>query len=246
MKTRAPLVRFVVVALVLTASDSFAPAPLCAKGAGETADNAASDIEFVMPWGGSYIPDGPLVVAGRLPAGAGRVDLLLDGVPVADVTRETRTFVATISPSSGKHELVVRAGELSAKLRFTYGAGRSAARYIYHRPVLEGRCAECHAGMRRGTANAESDTCKSCHRALGVIFPYVHGPVAAGRCLVCHDPHGSSWPSLMPETAKTMCTKCHDQPTTITHVETSRSRVCYLCHNPHASMNKKFLYDIVK
>jgi predicted CXXCH cytochrome family protein len=43
-----------------------------------------------------------------------------------------------------------------------------------------------------------------------------------------------------------MCTGCHDQPGSLAHVEKASSRVCYLCHNPHASMNRKFLYDIVK
>jgi predicted CXXCH cytochrome family protein len=74
----------------------------------------------------------------------------------------------------------------------------------------------------------------------------VHGPLAAGKCLVCHEPHGSSWPSLTLADARTMCTRCHDQPGSLAHVEKARSRVCYLCHNPHASMNRKFLYDIVK
>jgi predicted CXXCH cytochrome family protein len=64
--------------------------------------------------------------------------------------------------------------------------------------------------------------------------------------VVCHEPHGSSWPSLTVADARTMCVSCHDQPGSLEHVEKSRSRVCYLCHNPHASMNKKFLYNIVK
>ena len=112
--------------------------------------------------------------------------------------------------------------------------------------MLEGRCAECHAGVRRPAANAESETCKTCHRKLAMIYPYVHGPLAAGKCVVCHDPHGSTWPALTVADARSMCIACHDQPGSLDHVEKARSRVCHLCHNPHASMNKKFLYDIVK
>ena len=200
-----------------------------------------------MPAAGAFIPAGTVVVAGRLPAGAGFVNLLLDGVPVPDIAREGRTFSATLAPGAGAHTLEARAGDLDARLVFSYGSGgRGAVHYRYHTPVLEGRCTECHAGIRRPVANAESETCKACHRKLALIYPYVHGPLAVGKCLVCHEPHGSSWPSLTVADARTMCTTCHDQPGSLEHVEKSRSQVCYLCHNPHASMNRKFLYDIVK
>lgn len=208
---------------------------------------AAGEIEFVMPAAGAFIPAGPVVVAGRLPAGAGFLNLLLDGRPVADIARDGRTFSSTLTPGPGTHTLVARAGALEAHLTFTFGSGgRGAPPYRYHTPVLEGRCAECHAGVRRRSTSAEAQTCKPCHRKLAVIYPYVHGPLAAGKCVVCHDPHGSSWPSLAVADARTMCTRCHDQPQSLDHVEKARSRVCQLCHNPHASMNKKFLYDIVK
>jgi predicted CXXCH cytochrome family protein len=215
--------------------------------AADTAKPPAVAIEFVMPAAGAFIPAGTVIVAGRLPEGAGFVNLLLDGAPVAGTTREGRTFSAKLTPSPGPHTLEARAGDLGAILPFTSGSGgRGKTPYRYHVPVLEGRCAECHAGVRRSAANAESETCKSCHRKLAVIYPHVHGPLAAGKCVVCHEPHGSSWPSLTVADARTMCTTCHDQPGSLDHVEKARSRVCYLCHNPHASMNKKFLYDIVR
>jgi predicted CXXCH cytochrome family protein len=204
-------------------------------------------IEFVMPAPGAFIPAGTVVAAGRLPEDAGFVNLLLDGAPVATTTRSGRTFWASLTPGPGAHTLEARAGDLEASLRFTFGSGgRGLAPYRYHVPVLEGRCAECHAGVRRPATNAESETCKSCHRKLATIYPYVHGPLAAGKCVVCHEPHGSSWPALTVADARAMCVSCHDQPGSTEHVAKSRSRVCYLCHNPHASMNKKFLYDIVK
>jgi len=199
-----------------------------------------------MPAAGAFIPAGLVVVAGRLPERAGFVNLLLDGAPVS-ITRDGRTFWTNLTPGPGPHTLEARAGELGANLSFTSGSGgRGFVPYRYHTPVLEGRCAECHAGIRRGTATAEADTCKTCHRKLAMIYPFVHGPLAASKCLVCHDPHGSRWPSLTVADAKTMCTACHDQPGSLDHVEQARSQVCYLCHNPHASMNRKFLYDIVK
>jgi predicted CXXCH cytochrome family protein len=211
------------------------------------ADAAPAAIEFVMPTAGAFIASGPVVVAGRLPPDAGFVNLLLDGVPIADVAREGRTFSAMLAPGAGAHTVDVRAGALESSLRFTFGSGgRGAVPYRYHAPVLEKRCVECHDGVRRPEAAAEAATCKSCHRKLAVIYPYVHGPLAAGKCVVCHDPHGSAWPSLTVADAPRMCTHCHDQPGSLQHVEKARSRVCYLCHNPHASMNRKLLYDIVK
>ena len=218
-----------------------------AARASDIAKPAAVTIEFVMPAAGAFIPAGTVIVAGRLPDGAGFVNLLLDGAPVADIARSGRTFSVNLTPGPGPHTLEARAGDLGARLLFTFGSGgRGRAPYRYHVPVLEGRCAECHAGVRRPAANAESETCKSCHRKLATIYPYVHGPLAGGKCVVCHEPHGSSWPSLMVADARTMCLTCHDQPGSLDHVEKARSRVCYLCHNPHASMNRKFLYDIVK
>ena len=218
-----------------------------AARAADTAKPAAAAIEFVMPAAGAFIPAGTVIVAGRLPDGAGFVNLLLDGAPVADIARSGRTFSANLAPGPGPHTLEARAGDLGARLLFTSGSGgRGRAPYRYHVPVLEGRCAECHAGVRRPAANAESETCKTCHRKLATIYPYVHGPLAGGKCVVCHEPHGSSWPSLTIADARTMCTACHDQPGSLDHVEKARSRVCYLCHNPHASMNRKFLYEIVK
>jgi len=166
---------------------------------------------------------------------------------VTEITREGRTFTATIAPALGTHALEARAGELVAKLSFTFGSGgRGTMPYRYHAPVVEGRCAECHAGVRQPSPSAEAAACTACHRKLAMIYPYVHGPLAAGKCVVCHDPHGSSWPALTVASARTMCTSCHDQPGSLEHVEKARSQVCYLCHNPHASMNKKLLYNIVK
>lgn len=208
---------------------------------------APAAVEFVMPAAGAFIPAGAVVVAGRLPEGAGFVNLLLDGAPVAEIVREGRTFFALLAPEPGPHTVEARAGDQAASLVFTFGAGGTdLAPYRFHAPVLERRCAECHAGMRQTSRNAEANTCRSCHRKLMLIFPFLHGPVAAGKCLVCHDPHGSTWPALTVADARTMCTRCHDQPGSLEHAEKTLSRVCYLCHNPHAGMNRKLLYDIVR
>jgi len=200
-----------------------------------------------MPAEGSFIPGGPVLVAGRLPAGVSWANLLLDGVAVPDAVVAGGTFTARLSPVPGRHRLEVRSAAGTAALDFVYArGGGGAAPYRYHRPVLEDRCPECHAGARGKEPGEEARTCVGCHRSLAVIYPYVHGPVAAGACLACHDPHGASRPALTKADARELCTGCHDQPSTMAHVEKARSQVCYLCHNPHASMNRKFLYNIVR
>jgi len=224
---------------------------LAAATAGRAGDDAKpappAAIEFLMPATGAFIPSGTVIVAGRVPPGAGFVNLLIDGSPLAEVTRDGDTFSARLTPRPGPHTLEARAGDRSAIITFAAGTGgKGAPPYRYHTPVLEGRCAECHTGLRRKTARAEADTCTACHRKLAVAFPYVHGPVAAGKCLICHDPHGSSRPALMTAEPKPLCTGCHDQPSSLEHIDKARSRVCHLCHNPHASMNRRLLYDIVK
>jgi predicted CXXCH cytochrome family protein len=237
------LLRSLIPTLIACAPGFVSPPPTTAAESPGT----PAVIEFVMPAAKAFIPAGSIVVAGKLPAGAGFLNLLLDGSPVGEISREGAAFSAVLTPAAGPHTLEARAGMLSSTLSFTYGVGgRDLAPYRYHAPVLQGRCAECHAGVRRGTASAEADTCKGCHRKLAMLYPYIHGPLAAGKCLVCHDPHGSRWPSLTLSDAQTMCIACHDQPGSLTHAQNARSRVCYLCHNPHASMNRKFLYDIVK
>jgi len=210
-------------------------------------DPPEAGIEFVMPEAGAFIPGGRVLVAGRLPKGSSWANVLLDGTAVPDAVVAGRTFTAWLSPVPGRHRLEVRVGERSATLEFVYArGGGGAAPYRYHRPVLEERCPECHAGARGKAPGEEARTCTGCHRSLAIAYPYVHGPVAAGTCLVCHDPHGSSRPALTPVEARELCTRCHDQPSTMKHVEGARSRVCYLCHNPHAGMNRKLLYDIVR
>ena len=231
-----------VLAIALLANPGRAAAPPAPD-----APDAGEGVVFVMPAEGSFIPGGPVIVAGRLPKGSSWANLLLDGAAVPEAVVAGGTFLARLSPEPGRHEVEVRVGELSARLSFVYARGGGGAPpYRYHRPVLEDRCAECHAGVRADAPRAEFRTCTGCHRTLAVVFPYVHGPVAAGQCLVCHDPHGSSLPALAPVLAREMCTRCHDQPSTLQHVEKARSRVCYLCHNPHASMSRRLLYDIVK
>jgi predicted CXXCH cytochrome family protein len=212
--------------------------PHSAKGTEEDADDA---VVFVSPWPGALIMEGPVVIAGRLPPGSGKTHFLLNGRLLEGVTRKGDSFSASINPSTGFNEVEVRLGDSTSRLFFIFGSRAPGQRtYSFHPPLVEGTCDPCHR-ERRGGALTEAALCYQCHRTKTIIYPFVHGPVAAGKCLICHDAHGSSYPSLGRVQLTQMCTSCHDQLSTKKHTDTSRSRVCTLCHDPHRGMNRSLL-----
>jgi predicted CXXCH cytochrome family protein len=200
-----------------------------------------ASIEFISPWPGSLVKEGPVVLAGRLPPEAGQVHFLFNGRPLDGIKRAGAGFSATLKPKKGFNEVEIRFGDRSSRLTFVYGmmaAGQMP--YAFHEPLLEGTCRPCHREGRGGSELTEAAQCYQCHKAAAVLYSYVHGPIAAGICLICHDAHGSSLSSLTRMNSKEMCTSCHDQPSTTEHAE-SRTRVCTLCHDPHYSMLRYLL-----
>lgn len=198
-------------------------------------------VEFVSPWPGSVILDTPVVVAGRLPAGTRQVSFLHNGKLLKGVRRGEHGFSLTLSPTRVVNEVEVRADGRSARLIFVFGMKAEGQNpYAYHRPLLEDSCTPCHAEGGGGEGLPDAALCYQCHRALALIHPYVHGPVAAGKCLYCHDPHGSSHPSLARSATKALCLSCHDQLSSAAHTF-SRPKECILCHDPHYSMRRFLL-----
>jgi predicted CXXCH cytochrome family protein len=198
-------------------------------------------IAFVFPWPGSIIAEGPVIIAGTLPEGDGDVLFLLNGRPVEGFLRKGRTFSGNITPPRGFNEIQVRLGEQRAIFSFHYGVkGGGREPFAYHQPTTEAECAACHSKSAQENTFTEAAICYGCHTAKAVMFPFVHGPVAAGRCLICHEPHGSNIPGLTRLPPQALCTQCHDQPSTEEHSVT-RSRVCTLCHNPHYGSTKAML-----
>ncbi len=206
-----------------------------------TEEGASAAVVFVSPWPGAVIMEGPVVIAGRLPPGSGVAHFLLNGRLLEGITRKGDSFSASINPARGFNEVVVRLGNSASHISFAYGSRTPGQpTYSFHSPLVEGTCDPCHR-ERRGGALTEAALCYQCHSAKTIIYPFVHGPVAAGKCLICHDAHGSKYPSLGRVKLTQMCTSCHDQISTRKHTATSRSRVCILCHDPHCGMNKSLL-----
>jgi predicted CXXCH cytochrome family protein len=198
-----------------------------------------ASVKFIAPWQGALIEEGPVMVSGSLPADAPRTHFLLNGRPVGGISREGPTFWGAFVPRSGINEFEVRFAETRARVSFVYALKATEQNpYAYHKPFLEGKCAPCHEEAGERAEKKEAETCYRCHPAREALYPYIHGPVAAGKCLVCHDPHGSSFPSLTLARATEMCTSCHDQAIMSRHHTEGRSRVCTLCHDPHYGLRR--------
>jgi predicted CXXCH cytochrome family protein len=199
-------------------------------------------VRFISPWPGALINRGPVIVAGTLPPDASQTHFLLNGRPLGSVKRTGNSFSGAFTPPRGFNEFEVRTGDRRTRMNFVFNIqSGSKAPYSYHQPLVENECATCHEKTGEQSALTEAAVCYRCHTAMAVMFPYVHGPVAAGKCLVCHDPHGSSLPNLTRARVKDICTACHDQPSTWKHIDSSRNSVCTLCHNPHYGMKRTLL-----
>jgi predicted CXXCH cytochrome family protein len=215
---------------------------LGAPHGGKGAEEAAADaVTFISPSPGALIVEGPVVIAGRLPAGEGKPHFLLNGRLLEGVSRKGPSFSASVTPAKGFNEMEVRQGDSATRLSFFYGSTMPGQpTYRFHAPLVEGTCDTCHRERRDGPLT-EAALCHQCHPDRSTIYPFVHGPVAAGKCLLCHDAHGSSRPALGRVRLPEMCTSCHDQLSTRKHTDTSRSKICILCHNPHYGMNRSLL-----
>lgn len=201
---------------------------------------SAAAINVAAPREGAVLPSAQVIVAGtedRLRSGTVEVTLNGQAQPSADLRDGVFSFPLTLR--SGKNRLSLRAG--SSARDFVYEV-RDGAAYRFHPGFLEGECGECHAGGAGTPApEGQSELCHSCHdRKDGER--YLHGPVGAGQCTFCHDPHGSGEPAFLTVPGTDLCGGCHDQPSSTSHMESSRGRVCTECHNPHGSGKKFFLY----
>lgn len=113
-----------------------------------------------------------------------------------------------------------------------------------HRPVAEGRCADCHephGGAHAGLlAEPGGDLCATCHAGVETwrSRKVQHPPFARGRCATCHEPHGSTNEGLMTASGASVCTSCHaaDAAFRSSHSGYPVERAaCDACHDPHAS-----------
>lgn len=123
-----------------------------------------------------------------------------------------------------------------------------------HKPVSEGKCAECHSAPAPGTtafgpADSTWTNCQKCHadisKKLAAAVP--HQPAADGECFQCHVAHRSNRPKLLRGGVGEMCQTCHEDKTAAAIAKENSSHApvaqghCQACHDPHGSPNKSLL-----
>ncbi len=110
---------------------------------------------------------------------------------------------------------------------------------VSHKPVAEGRCAECHAAHVSNFPNLlkkgpkEGDLCFSCHKEMGANIKkatFKHGPVQDGLCNACHNPHVSPNAKML----KYFYVKKFYNP-----FDPEVYSLCFKCHKESVVLNKR-------
>lgn len=219
---RAVLV--VAVALLLPAAGGFAA--------------SVPALELLAPRNGAEMKAGAAVVIGKTKAGKGaEVELEVNGKAAQNVTAGAGGgFSARIYLLPGRNVIDVSAAGTQVSVSVS---ATETGRYSYH-PDVE-KCTECHAAWTKTYAipAPKELLCYKCHDRKDT-GKQVHGPLGGGDCTACHDPHGSGHAALATAGPDTLCTSCHDQRSSESHVTKSRGKPCTDCHDPH-SASKAFL-----
>jgi predicted CXXCH cytochrome family protein len=152
-----------------------------------------------------------------------------------------KAFTAELKLSPGESVVLVKSGEQSQRINYTFvPKDVPAGAYRFHPPVEEGDCKSCHPqGVGRTYPVSEAKLCNSCHDPK-TGAKRLHGPLGTGMCSVCHDPHGSSNPKFLVMNVRALCVQCHAQTRSQTHIQKSGDKKCPECHDPHGS-DKQYL-----
>lgn len=106
-----------------------------------------------------------------------------------------------------------------------------------HKPVDEGRCADCHrphsSNFEPLLDNTMEKLCFKCHLELGdevAEAEYKHGPVKTGDCAACHSRiHGSTYPKLL---GRAFPMNFYDS------YSPTKYDLCFGCHNKDIARKK--------
>lgn len=169
------------------------------------------------PAANSMVEPGPLSVVAR---GSAAASLMLDGTPIAVTRPGPQALTTTVTPSAGRHELVLRDGDAEVRVAFFVGVFSSTAQpqdewkaFRSHPPPATGAtCSACHAvrdGKWESAGGGIASNCFRCHNAE--LFPkaHTHERGVLADCTMCHLAHGSTESKHLKMTAKAACTQCH-------------------------------------
>jgi predicted CXXCH cytochrome family protein len=203
---------------------------------------ARADMRVFAPPDGAVLGRTPVTLIGTGAVAA--IEVTVTGASTVSTVGgklSGKAFTAEVPLSPGENTVLVKSGEQSQRITYTYvPKDVPAGAYRFHPPVEEGDCKSCHPqGVGRTSPVSEAKLCNSCHDPK-TGAKRLHGPLGTGMCSVCHDPHGSGNPKFLVMSVRALCVQCHAQTRSQTHIEKSGDKKCPECHDPHGS-DKQYL-----
>jgi predicted CXXCH cytochrome family protein len=132
-------------------------------------------------------------------------------------------------------------------------AGAKSPFAFLHKPVAEGKCADCHLAHQSDHAALlpvpERELCLKCHEPVLARMrtaPHVHKPLET-ECTSCHAGHGGANPLLLRSTTRSLCLGCHVSVldpapgSGSLHAPVRGEGSCLDCHVGHASAAKSLV-----
>lgn len=202
----------------------------------------AGGLRVLAPPDGAVLAHSPVALIGTGAEAA--VEITITGPSSVDKVNgklSGKAFTAELKLSPGESVVLVKSGDQSQRVNYTYvPKDAPAGAYRFHPPVEEGDCKSCHPqGVGRTSPVSEAKLCGNCHEPK-TGAKRLHGPLGTGTCSVCHDPHGSANPKFLVTNVRALCIQCHAQSRSQTHIEKSGDKRCPECHDPHGS-DKQYL-----
>jgi predicted CXXCH cytochrome family protein len=123
---------------------------------------------------------------------------------------------------------------------------------VVHTPVRRGQCAACHdshsSNLKGLLKKSLGATCFECHTKLKKKYKNIHEPFEKGQCDACHWSHQADNYQLLKSEPVKLCRSCHgetDIGAAHKNFPVKVNKDCLSCHNPHGSMNKAMIRDVI-
>ncbi len=176
-----------------------------------------SPAHIFRPTPNAIVEPGPLNVVAR---GSSSAVMLVDGNALEMERPGPLALAATISPSAGLHELLLRDGDVEERVAFFAGDPSAAAQLgeewkpfrAHPPPALGAPCTTCHE-VRDGkwdfVGGSIASNCFQCHDEGGFAKVHTHERGVLYSCAMCHMPHGSTEAKHLKMSVESACTQCH-------------------------------------
>ena len=201
-----------------------------------------ADLRVLAPPDGAVLVRTPVTLIGNGASASVEVTVTTPKAVGTSVGKLSgKAFTASLPLVPGENVVLLKSGDESLKIAYTYAAKDApASAFRYHPPVADGDCKACHPqGVGRTSPVSEAKLCHACHDPK-TGAKVLHGPLGAGICSTCHDPHGSNNPKFLVTNVRALCIQCHAQSRSQSHIEKSGNKNCPECHDAHSS-DKQYL-----